>query len=188
MNPGWASLFDQNTNLNISTSGAHWFTKILSKSVIYGYKPSGLSSLCIQNLSSKPLQRRRERLIMERLIYSSPIPSRYHLKSFPLVPRLGGAEPGKLGLSSSACLEFGRLNSFFLKHEEPSPSFTLGTKFPRRCSCKSSFSPVGAPDNSISKPYLLKRIAGSASEQKKVLFEELLLWIKRSISCFIQTN
>lgn len=106
---------------------------------------------------------------MERLIYSSPIPSRYHLKSFPLVPRLGGAEPGKLGLSSSALLEFGRLNSCFRKHEEPSPSSSLFTKFPRGCSIKSSFSPVGAPDNSISKPYVFKRIAGSASEQKKAI-------------------
>ncbi|XP_010266004.1 PREDICTED: uncharacterized protein LOC104603636 [Nelumbo nucifera] len=107
---------------------------------------------------------------MERLIYSSPLPSKISLKPYPFLPRIGRLDTGKLGPSPLFRTEFRRVGSFFCKQEGlPSSSSPFPTKFHSGCSLKAPPSPADSPVRSIPTFPSLKHIFGSASEHQKAL-------------------
>ncbi|GFS36559.1 high-affinity nickel-transport family protein [Actinidia rufa] len=115
---------------------------------------------------------------MERLIYSSTVPSKIHLKpGTHHLTRLGRIDSTKLGFQPPRRTECRRLNSLFRKHED-SPSScstpsTIPSKFPNNFSIKSSSisrsSLLDSPDGSNSKPHFLKQIMERCSEPPKAI-------------------
>uniref|UniRef100_A0A5B7AQV3 Uncharacterized protein n=2 Tax=Davidia involucrata TaxID=16924 RepID=A0A5B7AQV3_DAVIN len=122
---------------------------------------------------------------MERLIYSSPIPSKIYLKPCPFLPRLGRFDVSKLHVLSSSRTESRRLNSFFCKHEDrayssSTPAVKHSTRPP---SFKSSL--VESPDGSIPKPHYRKQIVKRASPQQKAVFAGTVILLSALIVILI---
>ncbi|XP_010266841.1 PREDICTED: uncharacterized protein LOC104604265 [Nelumbo nucifera] len=104
---------------------------------------------------------------MERLIYSSPLPSKIYLKPYQVLPRI---EARKLGVSSLSRTECSRVGSFICKQDGPPSSSSLSySKFHARCSSQAPPSPVDSPDGSVPTSPFLNQIPGSTSEQQKVV-------------------
>ncbi|KAJ4966203.1 hypothetical protein NE237_018052 [Protea cynaroides] len=103
---------------------------------------------------------------MERLIYSSPLPSKTLLKSFPSLPRASPVEAGKFSFSLFPRSELRGLGSFSFKQAEHPPSSSFSSsKFVVQCSKE-------APDVPVFVQFTAKipffgQIAGEDSKQQK---------------------
>ncbi|XP_042509630.1 uncharacterized protein LOC122085217 [Macadamia integrifolia] len=103
---------------------------------------------------------------MERLIHSSPLPSKTLLKSSPSLHRAAPVEAGKLNFSSFPRTELRRLGSVFFKQGEHSPSSSCSSsKFAVQCSKEAPDFPV--PAQFTSKTHFLDQIAGDDLKQQK---------------------
>lgn len=111
---------------------------------------------------------------MERLIYSSPLPSKIHLKPHPSLPQLGRVDPRKLGALLPPSGESFRVNSSSLKQAQ----------FQLRASClfksiegpllnSSSVSPI--PNGSLTEPHFLKQPSYTNSLQKAIVVGKVIL-------------
>ncbi|XP_043711357.1 uncharacterized protein LOC122660207 [Telopea speciosissima] len=106
---------------------------------------------------------------MERLIYSSPLPSKILLKSFPSFPRAAPVECGKLNSSSFPRTELRRLGSIFFKQELSSSSSRSSSNFIVQCSKECSKEDPELPVPVQCTPHIpfLDQVTGQDSKQQK---------------------
>ncbi|XP_043713073.1 uncharacterized protein LOC122661662 [Telopea speciosissima] len=105
---------------------------------------------------------------MERLIYSSPLPSKTLLKSFPSLPQAVPFDARRLKFVSFPRAELRRVGSFFYKHaEDPQSSSCSSSKLFVQCSKKALDLPV--PAQNAPKIPFLDQIAGGDSKQRKTI-------------------
>ncbi|XP_057966463.1 chloroplast protein FOR GROWTH AND FERTILITY 2 [Malania oleifera] len=110
---------------------------------------------------------------MERLMCSSSISYKIHLKPRPFLPRFGRIDTPKLGFSSSARADSRWVNSISSKHEDPSPGSSYSsTPIPKSydvLSLEPSSPVLDSPEKVVVNPDSLKQIAEGASDKTKAV-------------------